>query len=442
MSSHLVFDYSGPLESSKSIVNRALILQAIHPTLKINYQSDAKDIQDLEKALEAIKQRKSDSTLSLDVGSGGTTFRFLSLYLSKFLGTWTFKMSPQLAKRPKQDLVEILNQLGTAVIEWPPMDQQTLSDAQSTESSVKDQRTDRESRISDDLTFKMRSQFWTTDQVEVDFLRSSQFFSGIALAASDSKQKFTIKCLNRKLGSGYEEITLELLRSLGIKVEDKLEEVVIQKTAEIKRDSKINVGADWSSIIYLISFCFSGSKVKITNADFKSFEPDKQGLNFLKDLGLKFKIDEGDEFSTLVATPSTLSDSKSILDLKRNPDLFPVITGLLSQLALKEKSTLSLKFPEQLKYKESNRLDAMLTVLATMGFQTSVERDLLTLSPTQKAAQIRSNESLKLDANADHRLIMSFELLKSFGYKINYKDAEEVQKSFANFFEILNGTVR
>lgn len=417
------FSYSGPLESSKSVVNRALILQAMHPNLVLQYQSQAKDILELKQALATFKNFKDGDSKILDAGSGGTTFRFLALYLSKFIGTWSLKISPQLAVRPKSELINILSQLGSVVLNQSELENNLVN-----------------KKAPPNLYFQMKTQFWTTDEATVDFSQSSQFFSGLVLAASDHKKPFKIKCKNRNQSSGYENITLKMVQKIGVDVFDEGSTVTLHKKNAIDAKVEINIGADWSSVIYLLSFCFSGSKVEITNVDFNSYEPDLKGLELLKRLGLNYEVQVESEFSVIKSKPSQLHESSELNDLTKNPDLFPIFMVLLSQQALAYNKQVHLKFPRQLIYKESDRLNSMIDVLHTIGFETKVEDQILVLHPLPLAFKMKNTDVIQLDSKADHRLIMSFELLKSFNYNINYNHADEVKKSFANFFKIIKGS--
>ncbi len=469
MNSTGAFRYSGPLESSKSIVNRALILQAIHPSLEIKYSSHAQDVLDLKKAVENFKnfQNKkpdTDITICFDAGSGGTTFRFFVIYLSKYLGRWSVKLSESLKKRPMEDLIQLLEQLGSTVSPCFLMNKNT------------DVKINQNIEIKDisktgPSFFQFQSNFWNTQEVSVDFSKSSQFFSALALAASDSTSTFLIKCLNRDQSSGYENITLELLKKVGVDVKDNIDTVEIRKNSDqpaVELDSKhrqiyepahksiiesirepkrkpahiktIDVGADWSSIIYLLSFCFSGSTIEITNVDLDSKEPDLKGLKFLKDLGLNYKIKKSSLFSVLSCEPSCLKPDILSFNLKKNPDLFPVIVVLLSQLSLQYSKEVFIEYPEQLIFKESDRLNTMVSALKKLGFTIKAKDSKLSLIAGTSDQEITKATDYILDSKLDHRIIMAYELLKSFGYKIKYENKKEVQKSFSNFFAIINGS--
>ncbi len=412
------FHYSGKIESSKSIVNRALILKALMPSLTLEYLSQAEDVLNLENCIKKFNQfqnQKSDDH-TFDVGSGGTTFRFFSLFLSRHPGLWKIKMSDQLAKRPYQDLLEILNQL--------------CVDTEIT-------------KISHETLLIIKSKGWKKNTCTVDLSKSSQFLSGVLLSAINLNGPFEIKCLNRELSSGYEIITLDLLNQISVNYVDQKHRILIQPSSALNKITSkkisINVGADWSSVISILCFCFSGSTIEITNINITSKEPDLHGLEFLKAMGLLMETDSSNA-AALSARPSQLKALKEI-NLEKNPDLFPVFSVLASQMALNHNCEVTMKYPEQLIYKESNRLKAMMNVLEEMGFliTNDIKNQILKIKSSNECISIRSKSEFQFESHSDHRLVMSFELLKSFGYKIKYNHPECVKKSFHNFFEILNG---
>lgn len=463
------FSYSGPIESSKSIVNRALIIKSLIPNLSLNYISHAEDILKLKQCLNQLDQIKTNKSLEskskskykqnlnsdqnpnpkdksipepnqksqlnvFDVGSGGTTFRFLVLLLSRFPGVWILKLNPQLAKRPHQDLFDVLTQLGV---------------------SYQFNKNDSES------TLTLQSSGWKSNLCKVNVITSSQFLTAVLLSSLGLEDVFEIFCLNRNLGSGYENITIELLKYLKINIQDYGDRIVIHpmNTNDFSQnDLNLRVGADWSSVISLLAFSFSGSEIEITNLDLNSKEPDVQGLELLNKMGLDFNLNTFGSQSIIKSVKSNLRPIEEPLKLKQNPDLFPVFSILASQIALIHKTEVQVEYPKQLIYKESDRLQNILSVLQQLGFEVQdsvIENShfkdslfnksemqtsgMLKIKYQIQCEELKSDSIFDLNSHSDHRLVMSFELLKSFGYKINYNHPECVKKSFSNFFEIIYG---
>lgn len=94
------------LPSSKSISNRALILNALaYSPYDIQRLSDCDDTRVTIKALES-----NDTTF--DIGAAGTAMRFLTAFLAKTVGEWVITGSERMKNRPIKLLVDALNSLG------------------------------------------------------------------------------------------------------------------------------------------------------------------------------------------------------------------------------------------------------------------------------------------------------------------------------------------
>jgi len=97
------------LPASKSIANRALIIRALCAEhFRIFPLSWASDTRELVHAL-----KKSGRVLQ--VGEGGTTYRFLTALLSLRPGERTLLAGPQMRQRPVKPLVDALRQLGAEI---------------------------------------------------------------------------------------------------------------------------------------------------------------------------------------------------------------------------------------------------------------------------------------------------------------------------------------
>ena len=97
------------LAGSKSISNRVLIIQALcEENFEIFKLANARDTDLLEKLLSSEEDLK-------DAGPAGTTFRFLTAYLSLKEGTQLLTGSDRMKQRPIKVLVEALRQLGANI---------------------------------------------------------------------------------------------------------------------------------------------------------------------------------------------------------------------------------------------------------------------------------------------------------------------------------------
>ncbi len=97
------------LNGSKSIANRALIIRALcSEDFPIENLSNSKDTLLMDALL------KSDSDVR-DAGAAGTTFRFLTAYLSMQEGTQILTGTERMKQRPIGVLAEALKKLGANI---------------------------------------------------------------------------------------------------------------------------------------------------------------------------------------------------------------------------------------------------------------------------------------------------------------------------------------
>ena len=98
------------LPSSKSISNRLLIIQALcKENFKIENLSTSNDTINLQKAL-SVKEN------TIDVRHAGTSFRFLTSYLSIQNGKeFILTGSDRMKERPIKELVSVLQKMGAKI---------------------------------------------------------------------------------------------------------------------------------------------------------------------------------------------------------------------------------------------------------------------------------------------------------------------------------------
>ena len=110
------------LPTSKSISNRLLIIQALcKQEFAIKNLSNSEDTKALQKAL-------TNTATTIDVGAAGTSFRFLTAYLSTLLDNrFILTGSNRMKERPIKELVDALLELGVEIkylekVGFPPLE--------------------------------------------------------------------------------------------------------------------------------------------------------------------------------------------------------------------------------------------------------------------------------------------------------------------------------
>lgn len=378
-----MFQFSGELEISKSWMNRALILQSFSPELQIKGDSQADDVKLLKKALIQFKNNETE----FYAGLGGTTFRFLAFRISRKPGTYLIRADQKLLSRPQGEIVNVLNQLGV--------------EAKLTEAGL-----------------KIHTTGWKcpATSLKVETNESSQFLSAVALSSVDLDFDLNIIHEQKIISEGYFQMTLDLLRSVGIQN---------GKAHQTIQSNHLQGEIDISSAFALIAAAILNGNVEIKNWNQNFTQPDIQFINFLKTMGIQFSI-ENNCFKVL-----RQSNYKCLkADLSSCPDLFPVLSVLC---AFAEGESHLFNAP-QLKHKESDRIEKTTELLRRCGFEVKKLNDGLMISgdPTKV---YKARDIIIFDPDHDHRMAMAAGLLILKGFPIQLSDKNVVNKSYPQFFQ-------
>jgi 3-phosphoshikimate 1-carboxyvinyltransferase len=381
-----MIDFKGSISSSKSLVNRALLLKQSFKDFKVNWKSEADDVIYFERAIENLDQP------FFYVGEGGTTFRFLSVYLSSLKGEWIISAKPNLLKRPHQDLYDFFDSLN---IEY---------------------------ELSGE-TLKIKTQGWNLSEGElsVSSVHTTQVISAVLLTALGFKKPFSIKTLSTQ-DSNYFLMTINFIRSLGVDCQINSDRIYVNNI-EILEGSSLEIEGDWSSAAFLYVLGALNGKVEITNLKQGSIQPDSVILKFLKDAGVPVE-----DFK--VSSKSHQDLIPQHLNLKESPDLFPVLSALLCFASGESR----LFGAPQLIFKESNRISEVFKLLDMCGVKVNKTSDGIQIFGEGRA--VKDHKSFDFDCSGDHRIFMCAYIMKFMGYKVNIKGEESIKKSFPDFFDL------
>ena len=376
------------LPGSKSHANRFLIVAArTAGTQLIRALPESDDVRLLLAALKQIGldihgtndvevrgqfpacEERVSGAIEIDVGEGGTTARFLAALLARGRNRYHLKLHGRLAERPWSELLEALVEAGA------------------------------KAELRDDLLVIQGPLRVADLPRKISAKRSTQFASALALAFSDL---------------GYRPEATELATS----------QPYWQLTQEIlaRPASAYQVPADWSSAAYPLVF----AALHEDAVDLPDLRPDAQADALL------FKILEQRRAAVEVGGGiriSRLSDRSPLtLDVSPCPDLAPALAYLCSHLSGESR----LRGVSVLRHKESDRLTALLALLAQVGVEASYAADADQLV-------IRGGfvaKEFALTVPADHRLVMTGALFLLSGKGGTISHPEAVRKSFPKFFEI------
>jgi 3-phosphoshikimate 1-carboxyvinyltransferase len=361
------------LPSSKSISNRLLIIQALcMENFKIENLSISDDTINLQKAISSKEN-------TINIGDAGTSFRFLTSYLSIQKGQeFILTGSDRMKERPIKELVSVLRKMG-AKIEYlknegfPPL-----------------------KIIGTDLE---------GGKIEIDGGISSQFITSILLIAPTFQNGINLEIVGELVSNPYVEMTLKLMKEFGIESDWTNNIITINHQKYIPKD--YTVEADWSaaSFWFEIASLSKRCNIRLNGLQQNSIQGDKRSIEIFNNLG----VDSIFENEKLILTKNQTISPFQTYNLIETPDLYqPLRCTLFSKNIKADFSGI-----QTLKDKETDRI-------------ISVETELNKLN------------SIKIiDTHNDHRMAMSFApLCLEFG-KLQINDVEVVSKSYPDFWEDL-----
>jgi 3-phosphoshikimate 1-carboxyvinyltransferase len=400
----LQFRFKGQISSSKSILNRLLILKSYEPSLIITGDSRAEDVVKMQSALAQLLKGEV-----ADCGAAGTTLRFLALRAARLPGHHHLSGSLRLFSRPQRELEKIMEQLGCQA-EFGP---QRLT---------------------------IRGQGWVVPDggLVIDRSISSQFASSLILNAWGLDQPLKVSFVGEPVSEGYLQMTLDLVRKAGMNYQ-------VSESGEITipAASKVSPGAfevepDLSSAFSIAALAALSGEAEIENWPEKSLQPDAVFPEFLQQMGCEIekRSQSGSSLGSLVVRmPRQGALSPLAVDLRDCPDLFPV----LATLCAFADGVSRLQGAPHLAYKESSRIEQTAELIRMIGRRAEEVRGGLEIhgSPHSKLTGSKASGVVDFDPVQDHRLAMAAALARLGGPPIRILKPEVVNKSFPEFWSIL-----
>ncbi|KJJ39983.1 3-phosphoshikimate 1-carboxyvinyltransferase [Aequorivita vladivostokensis] len=379
---------------SKSESNRLLILQAQFPNISIENLSDSDDTAVLQKGLKISKG-------TVDVHHAGTAMRFLTAYFAATEGTEVLLTgSPRMQQRPIGILVDALKSLG-ADIEYaqnegfPPL------------------------RIIGKKLLK--------NEVRIKADVSSQYISALMLIAPALPKGLKIFLQGKTTSVPYIEMTLQLLRNIGISG-DFEKNVISISSAKTIHDNLMIVESDWSSASYFYSLVALSDDLQIALGSFseESLQGDAALAQIYEALGVQTYFNISEKTISLSKKNSQLPDSL-LLDLANTPDLAQTIAVSCFGLGIGCRLT----GLHTLKIKETDRLSALKIELEKLGASVQIDESSLNLEKS-----FHLNPEVRIETYQDHRMAMAFAPL-ALKTELTINNAEVVSKSYPNFWSDL-----
>ncbi|MBT5493339.1 MAG: 3-phosphoshikimate 1-carboxyvinyltransferase [Flavobacteriaceae bacterium] len=389
------FSNSFEISGSKSESNRLLILNSIYGNLKIDNLSNSDDTVILDKYITNLESH-------IDVHHAGTAMRFLTALLAiKTNKKFVITGSQRMKERPIKILVQALNKLGANISYFdkkgfPP------------------------------LIIKGQEIFG--GEISLSSNISSQYISALMLIAPILKNGLLINLEGKITSKPYLEMTLAILKKIGINCYFKNNIISIEHCSKIN-NSAISIESDWSSVSYFYSIVALSNAAELNIGTFykSSIQGDVKLYEIYAKLGVETKFIKSSSRILIKKINDFIKPDHIDLDLTENPDIAQTIAVTCFGLGI----SCDLFGLHTLKIKETDRLEALKIELSKLGANVKVTNNSFHLAPT-----FSINNGISIETYNDHRMAMAFAPL-ALMTPIIINNPDVVTKSYKDFWKDL-----
>ena len=388
------------LPASKSVSNRALLLQALCPVVRYAIENLAV-CDDTDHMLRGVEAKRAGASL-IDVGATGTAMRFLTAYLAIAEGEAVLTGSERMQQRPIGVLVEALRTLGADIDYvnkegYPPL--------------------------------CVRGKKLRGGMLEVDASISSQYISALLMIAPCLSDGLTLRLKGNIASRTYIELTLDLMRRYGAMAEW-VDRQSIRVCPGSYEDVPLAVEADWSAASYWYELAAIAAH-RGCDVDFvlPALTPDsRQGDRVVAQLfePLGVKTEYTDKGARLHNSEFRIHNSE--IDFTHCPDIAQTLAVTYCLLGV----PYVFKGVHSLRIKETDRVAALIAELRKLGYVLRAEGDeLLVWDGTRCEAE----GAPTIATYDDHRMAMSFAPAALCFGGLTIEHPEVVTKSYPGFWE-------
>lgn len=383
------------LPASKSISNRALIIQAL--AKGNDAPENLSDCDDTQVMIRALTERPE----VMDIGAAGTAMRFLTAYLSVTPGTFTLTGTQRMQQRPIQLLVNALRELG-AQIEYagqegfPPL------------------RISGQALSGGELTLKGNV--------------SSQYISSLLMIGPVLTNGLLLHLSGEIISRPYINLTLQLMKEFGASA-SWVSESSICVTPQPYRSVPFRVESDWSAASYwyqLVALSEGPAEVELTGLFSNSYQGDSRGAEVFARLGVGTTFThQGVKLTKCGELAERLDED--FIDI---PDLAQtfVVTCALLRIPFRFTGLQSLKI------KETDRIEALKAEMKKLGYVLHDEADSVLYWDgehcTPEAAPV-------IKTYEDHRMAMAFAPAAICFPHLRIAEPHVVSKSYPSYWDDL-----
>lgn len=402
---------------SKSITNRALPIAALaegETTLTGALFSD--DTRYMAAALNQLGIRVTSDpaaesftimgsggsipakSAELFLGNSGTSIRFLTAMVALGDGTYVLDGVPRMRERPIDPLLGALTQLGVNATSsmtegYPPVQIETSGIPGDTVTMAGD--------------------------------KSSQYFTGLLMAAPYARNGMTINVQGELVSQPYIDITADVMAAFGVDAE----------IDEDYRQFRVAAGQHYQGRVYHIepdasgaSYFFAaaaitGGEVRVEGLGIDSLQGDLDFVYILEEMGATVDVRDTE---TIVRGPTSGKLRGGDFDMTEVSDT----AQTLAAIAPFADSPVTIRGVAHNRIKETDRISAVVTELRKLGQQVDEFEDGMTITP----APVTPAE---IETYDDHRMAMSFGVTGLRAPGVRILDPGCTAKTFPDYWDRL-----
>lgn len=248
---------------------------------------------------------------------------------------------------------------------------------------------------------------------------SSQYITGLLMALPNLQGDSAVVLKTPLQSKPYVDMTVKVMADFGVNVFETDFGYLVKGNQKYKPIDYV-VEGDWSQAAFFLCAGAINGDITVCGLDMNSTQGDKAVVDVLKSFGANVEISGKGVRCCSSDLKGTTVDATNI------PDLVPVI----AVTAAFAKGKTVIKGAERLRFKESNRIESVVSNLKLMGAD---------VMETADGMVINGGNELKgavLKGYNDHRIVMAFSVAGANATgKTVIDDRESINKSYPTFFE-------
>lgn len=396
---------------SKSVTNRALVVAALaEGASTIRNALFSEDSYWLMDALVRLgfEVRADTGTVGvrggggsipvadveLSVGNAGTAARFLPPVLALGVGPYRVDGVPRMRERPVSDLVDAMRELGAAV-----------------DYAGEDGR----------FPLILRGGGLPGGEATVEVSKSSQFLSGLLMAAPAAEKPVALDLSGDLVSSPYVGITTGVMREFGVQVSESPRRYLVQPAAYRAQDYLVEPDASAASYFFAAA-ALTGGRVAVPGLGENCSQGDLRFVEVLESMGCAVEVGTD---ATEVRGPCRLRGVEA--DMNEISDTFMTLAAIAPFAA----TPTTITGIAHTRHQETDRVSAVATELRRLGVEVEEQEDSLRIIPTSEPGPAR------IRTYGDHRMAMAFSLAGLVVEGVTILDPACVTKTFPEYFEHL-----